>query len=131
MVDFTSLFNPSAWGSWAPSGSQSMVAPQVQQQALPPAQPQPQAIQPMTPQPGQPLPMAQGGQQPQQPTGLPFGLSQKPNANYAMQVANNLMKPPAAPPPLQPMQMARPVGTVQPLQVPSSMGMLGQMFGGR
>ena len=88
MVDFTQFFNPSAWGSWAPSASQGLTP---QRQAPPPIMPS-------------------GAAQPQAPGGPPPAQND-PNrqANMMMQLGMSMM--PKAPQPT-PMNIgyAQPVG---------------------
>lgn len=101
MVDFTQFFNPSAWGSWAPSGTQGMVSPQV---VASPNAPSPAGA-PVAP---PPAPAPAQGQAPGGQNGW----------NQMLQKAATMVQPAKTPvPPLPPIQMAKPVG-------PGQMGML-------
>lgn len=103
MVDFSSLFSPGSWpGSMLPQNQPGAVQPGGAMNILPPvaqSAPAPVVNPDGTPQ-----------QQPAQ------GLSQA--QQFGLKTAMGMVAPPqGAPPPMQPIQMARPVG----------MGMLNQL----
>lgn len=101
-MDFSSLFSPGSWpGSMLPQNQPGAVQPGGAMNILPPvAQSAPAPV------------VNPDGTQPQQPA---QGLSQ--GQQFGLNTAMNMLKPPAAPPPMAPIQMVQPHG----------MGMLNQL----